>query len=124
MRECWTICRHCGQFHDKMQGWPQACRPHFAASGKRSHLSAPRVISDHIDALQHPADGFFYDSKSKIREVAKAHNLIEVGTEVQRDTRVNDVCTADEVGEAVKMLKEGYQPPPMGTASEGWSDNI
>ncbi len=123
-RECWTICRHCGGWHDKMQGWPQECRPHFHSSGQRSSLAAPMTISDHVDALQHPANGMFYDSKSKIREVAKAHNLIEVGTERQRDNRRNDACTNDEVGEAIQKLNQGYTPPPADSISEGWSDHI
>lgn len=68
------------------------------------------LIRDQIDPLQHPADGRFYDSKAEIRAVAKAHNLIEVGTETQKDTRTNDAVTRDEVGQAVQMLNQGYKP--------------
>jgi hypothetical protein len=77
---------------------------------QRSDLPSPMLIRDHIDPLQHPADGKFYDSKSQIRAVAKAHNLIEVGTEAQKDNRVRDEVTRDDVGQAIQKLNQGYQP--------------
>ena len=43
--------------------------------------SAPQVISDHMDQTWHPCDVKQYDSKSKFRQVTRAHGGIEMGTE-------------------------------------------
>lgn len=104
-------CRICGGYHDLSQPWPRACAGHYGERGPRStDIPLPMLIRDQIDPLQHPADGKFYDSKAEIRAVAKAHNLIEVGTETQKDTRTNDLVTRDEVGQAINMLNQGYRP--------------
>ena len=39
------------------------------------------VISDHMPETRHMADGKYYDSKSKFRQVTKAHGCIEVGND-------------------------------------------
>lgn len=48
---------------------------------------APQVISDTMQALRHPITGKPMDSKSQFRSVTRAHGCVEVGNEVQRDTR-------------------------------------
>jgi hypothetical protein len=39
------------------------------------------VISDTMDLTRHMADGRFYDSKHRFREVTKAHGCVEIGTD-------------------------------------------
>src|SRR5690349_10295667 len=82
------------------------------------HLAAPRgpgfvrgVISDHIPDLVHPATGKKMDSKSAFRAVTKAHGMIEMGNEKQRDRRapVHQDFSRD-VAEAVRKVNEGYRP--------------
>lgn len=105
MRE--RFCRKCSSWHDA-DNWPYAC--YRVNTGRSTVIPLPMLIRDQIDPLQHPADGRFYESKSEIRAVAKAHNLIEVGTETQKDTRRNDPVTRDEVGQAIQMVNNGYRP--------------
>lgn len=45
------------------------------------------VISDNMQPLVHPITGKKMDSKSQFRAVTRAHGCVEVGNEVQRDTR-------------------------------------
>ena len=47
------------------------------------------IITDSLPpgGLWHPATGTFVDSKSRFREYTKAAGCVEVGNEVQRDTR-------------------------------------
>lgn len=45
------------------------------------------VISDTMRAMRHPITGKPMDSKSSFRAVTRAHGCVEVGNEVQRDTR-------------------------------------
>lgn len=104
-------CRVCRGWHDLSAPWPYECAGHFGERKKRStDIPLPMLIRDQMDPLQHPADMKFYDSKAEFRAVAKAHNLIEVGTETQKDTRANDLVTRDEVGQAINMLNQGYRP--------------
>ncbi len=49
--------------------------------------AAPQVISDTMPAMRHPITGKPMDSKSQFRGVTRAHGCVEVGNEVQRDTR-------------------------------------
>lgn len=105
------FCRVCRGWHDVEQPWPHNCMGHWGEPVARSTaVPVPQLIRDQIEPLQHPADGKFYDSKAQIRAVAKAHNLIEVGTEKQTDTRRHDPVTRDEVGEAIQKLNQGYRP--------------
>jgi len=41
----------------------------------------PSIRRDTMDAAVHPATGEVMDSKSRFREVTKAHGLVEVGTD-------------------------------------------
>lgn len=43
--------------------------------------SAPYVIGDIMEPTRHMADGNYYSSKSKFREVTKAHGCVEVGND-------------------------------------------
>jgi len=104
------FCRVCREWHDAEQDWPRECMGHWGNPVARSDMAVPMLIRDQIEPLQHPADGKFYESKAEIRRVAKAHNLIEVGTEKQQDTRRHDAVTRDEVGQAIQKLNQGYRP--------------
>jgi len=75
----------------------------------------PYIIRDGMAAAVHPVTGQVFDSKSRFREVTKAHGLIEVGTE--RQTRQNVHIGTDgerkqDIAQAIEMLEHGYTPPP------------
>ena len=40
----------------------------------------PIIISDEMDAVQHPCNGLWYESKSAFRKTTKAHGCVEVGS--------------------------------------------
>lgn len=63
----------------------------------RSDLPSPMIISDHMDATEHPCDGKMYESKSAFRSVTKAHECIEVGNDPAR-FRVPPKPKADRKG--------------------------
>ena len=116
-------CRVCGGWHDLAQPWPFECIDHWGGKGGRSSaVPLPMLNRDQIDPLWCPIDNRMHESKSEIRALAKAHNLIEVGNEQQRDERRNDPVTAADVGEAMQKVNQGYRPSVHGTASAGWSD--
>lgn len=65
----------------------------------------PMVISDSMPDLRHMADGRYYSSKAKFREITKAHGCTEVGNDsslftprkpklLDRDKRRRDVKQA------------------------------
>lgn len=57
--------------------WSHAPEPNYA---HRSHLSAPMVISDTMEAgVQSMLDGKMYSSKSELRKTYKQHGVVEVG---------------------------------------------
>ena len=57
-------------------------------AGPRDSGPVRGVISDAMKtALRHPITGKLMDSKSAFRSVTRAHGCVEVGNEVQRDTR-------------------------------------
>jgi len=51
------------------------------AFSKRSILGTPNVIVDEMPPTKSMADGRFYTSKRKFREVTRAHGLVEVGND-------------------------------------------
>lgn len=61
-----------------------------ATAPPREGRPAPAVISDTMQAMRHPITQKVMDSKSGFRAVTRAHGCVEVGTEVQRDTRKLD----------------------------------
>jgi len=48
---------------------------------QRSHLPAPMLIRDDMDALKNPATGLLYDSKSAFRQATRAAGCYEVGND-------------------------------------------
>lgn len=52
-----------------------------AAPLEYKHDDAFYVTSDTMEPTRHMADGNYYDSKAKFRQVTRAHGCIEIGTE-------------------------------------------
>lgn len=96
-------------------------RKDHAERGPSSDLAAPMLIGDHMEPLQHMHDGRTYDSKAAFRRVTKASGGEELGTDRQTPAKHVDMTVKHDVGEAVRMLKEGYKPAPAKEAKEGWS---
>ena len=112
-------CHACADWHDLSQPWPHRREN----TGRSSTLATPMLIRDNIDPLWHPADGKCYESKSEFRAVARQHGLIEVGNEVQKDTRTYDEVTKDDVGAAIQKVNQGYKPEIHGEAAgAGWTE--
>ena len=83
------LCKYCGGWHD-LEAWPHNCRDPEPWGASRT-LTRPYVVSDTMpDAVQSPADGRFYDSKSALRSTYRpsgnpdGERYIEVGTDPQR----------------------------------------
>lgn len=89
--------------------------------GPASSLAAPSLISDQMSDTWHPHNGREYSSKSEFRAVTKASGGEELGTDRQTPAKHVDMTVKHDVGEAVRMLKEGYKPAPAPEAKEGWS---
>ena len=72
---------------------------------------APFVISDTMPELRHMADGQYYSSKAKFREVTKAHGCIEVGTETsylnkpRERIKLDKRKRVDDIKKAIHQLK-------------------
>lgn len=63
------------------------------------------VISDTMDAMRHPATGKLMDSKSRFRAVTRSVGCVEVGNEVQRDTRRHEVGNLKaDIAQAIREL--------------------
>lgn len=75
---------------------------HLAAPIERH--DGPMVISDTMRAMVHPCNGKIYDSKSLFRAETRARGLVEVGNEVQRDTRKFDHVTKADIAQAIREL--------------------
>ena len=60
---------------------------------KRPPQRFPSIRRDTMDAAVHPATGEVMDSKSRFREVTKAHGLVEVGNDylTNLNPRTDDV---------------------------------
>lgn len=72
----------------------------------RAGRTSPHYISDHMDTTWHPATGDMIDSKSRFREVTKAHGCIEVGNDVQMPKRpVRPESVAPDVRRAIEQLR-------------------
>lgn len=52
-------------------------------TGPRSHLGAPRVITDVMDPVQSMLDGKMYDSKARLRRTYREAGVTEVGNDVK-----------------------------------------
>lgn len=60
-------------------------------AGPRHSGPVRGVISDTMPGMKHPITGKMMDSKSQFRAVTRAHGCVEVGNDVQRDTRRLDM---------------------------------
>jgi hypothetical protein len=56
---------------------------------------APFVISDTMPETRHMADGQYYSSKAKFREITKAHGCVEVGNETKYLTKPRERIKLD-----------------------------
>lgn len=78
------------------------------AAQLRSADAAPNIIRDYLPDLRHTIDGKVYDSKSKFRQTTRAHGCVEVGNEVQRDTRRLDhfdsATRKSDIAQAIREL--------------------
>lgn len=84
------------------------------------HVPAPRVyiISDHMPAARHMATGGMFDSKSAFRAATRAAGCVELGNDAPLTPPVparNDV--RNDVIQAMQMVEQGYQPPPLEQAA-------
>lgn len=82
----------------------------------------PYIIRDGMDAAVHPATGQVFDSKSRFREVTKAHGLVEVGTDTMQTNhnpaRELAASRKQDIAEAFQMVEQGYQAPPVESVSD------
>lgn len=69
-------------------------------AGNRSHLPAPRIVSDSIE-VQSMLDGKTYTSKAGLRQTYRAAGVEEVGNEPMRPSRT-DIETPSGVGDDLK----------------------
>lgn len=70
------------------------------------------VQSDEIAPTFHPADGNYYTSKAKIREVTRAHGLIEAGNESIRGLKPEKKdISARQIAEAANYAREHLRDP-------------
>ena len=104
---------------------------HQIERAARSHLAAPMLIRDGMDALQSQVTGKFYDSKSSLRAEYRAHGVTEMGTAAPTtmSAPVRPKISKSEIAQALNAVKhEGYRPnisheavAVSGTGSE-WVD--
>lgn len=84
----------------------------------------PYIITDAMQALEHPCDGRIYDSKSEFRKVTRAHGFIETGGQLpplKRDIGATLPPIEDyekDVAQALEMVEQGWTPPPEMTVSQ------
>ena len=72
-------------------------------------------------APKFPATGEMMDSKSRFREVTKAHGLVEVGNDCQnRQNPAADLAKdrKQDIAKAWQMVEQGYQAPPIESVSD------
>lgn len=82
----------------------------------------PAIVRDQMDALTHMGNGKTYDSKSQFRRATKELGLVEIGNDNIQPRKSELPPVRESVAEAIQMLEQGYQPPPVETvdaADEG-----
>lgn len=50
----------------------------------RSDLPAPMIISDHMEAAEHPCTGAMIDSKSRFERITREHGCVTIGNDSAR----------------------------------------
>lgn len=81
----------------------------------------PYIIRDTMDFAMHPATGEMMDSKSRFREVTRAHGLVEVGNDCQTRQTTPRLSRADrkrDIADAIHQLEAGAVPPVSAEPSE------
>ncbi len=84
----------------------------------------PYIIRDAMDAVQHPATGQMFDSKSRFREVTKAHGLVEIGNESPKSPKVpteHKDARKKAISEAYEAVAAGYTSPPSESLAD-WGE--
>lgn len=85
----------------------------------------PYIIRDNMEAAVHPATGVTMDSKSRFREVTKAHGLIEVGNDDWRNSHNPAAELAasrkKDIAEAWQMVEQGHEAAPIESVSD-WGE--
>lgn len=78
----------------------------------------PAIISDHMSATMHPADGRQYESKSEFRRITREHGLVEIGNDAPIGRpEFKPEGVREDIERSVQMLNQGYQPEPDGDAA-------
>lgn len=117
MRDTLRRCSVCGETH-WLSEWPHN---HVEAESKRSHLSAPMVISDNIDPVRSMADGKEYTSKAALRSTYKPSgnpdgiSYAEVGNEVvggKPAPKVDEKAIHESLNKALARYDRGERPNP------------
>lgn len=91
---------------------------------KRPPSVFPAIHRDGMDAAIHPATGETLDSKSRFREVTKAHGLVEVGNDWRNSHNPAKELAASrkkDIAEAWQKVEQGYQAPPVESVSD-WGE--
>ena len=91
---------------------------------KRPAPKFPAIHRDTMEVAIHPATGQHMDSKSRFREVTKAHGLVELGNDYRNNhnPRSADVGSAKgDIAQAIEMLEQGYTPPPVENVAD-WGE--
>lgn len=70
------------------------------------------VQDDTMQPLEHPADGNVYDSRSKFREVTKAHNCVEMGND--RMPKIGETWRKRPIEDIQREVKENYDKSVRG----------
>lgn len=84
----------------------------------------PYIIRDGMDALLNHVNGKMYDSKSEFRRATKEAGCEEVGNDAPAEWRPPpQPDAAADVAQAIEMLNQGYQPPPLETVSEAFGSD-
>lgn len=81
----------------------------------------PYIVRDSMEHAMHPATGEMMDSKSRFREVTRAHGLVEVGNDWRTSQTTPQLTRADrkrDIADAIQQLESGYVPPVSAELSE------
>jgi len=95
----------------QLKHWAEVAAARRARAARtRSSLPAPMIISDHLDGVKNPVDGKLYDSKSAYYQAVKDAGCEIIGNESPRRPYAAPDVKAEEIGEALHKVKEGYKP--------------